>query len=142
MLFNKKGDKFLLLKHPKRWDIAKGHTEKGETELQTAIREFEEETGIDVNDIKIFEEYRCEIKYETIERKTQKLAEKSLIVFLAQLTKKNATIIPTEHESYTWFDWMPPHNIQEKSINPILKYTEDFFMQKALSKLKKFETYK
>ena len=31
--------------HPSRWDIPKGHVEDGETEMQAAIRECEEETG-------------------------------------------------------------------------------------------------
>jgi 8-oxo-dGTP pyrophosphatase MutT (NUDIX family) len=41
-------DSFLLMKHPRRWDLPKGHLDEGETELQCALRELQEETGISV----------------------------------------------------------------------------------------------
>ena len=33
-------DSFLLMKHPRRWDLPKGHLDEGETELQCALREL------------------------------------------------------------------------------------------------------
>ena len=42
LIFNKKGNA------KGHWGFAKGHTEDGETEEQTAIREIKEETGLDV----------------------------------------------------------------------------------------------
>ena len=39
----------------------KGHTEPGESEIETAIRELKEETGIEV---KIIEGFRRQIEYE------------------------------------------------------------------------------
>jgi 8-oxo-dGTP pyrophosphatase MutT (NUDIX family) len=39
--------KYLIIKHKKgHWSFPKGHAEKGETKLETALRELEEETGI------------------------------------------------------------------------------------------------
>ena len=45
--------KVLLLRHPSNsshggghWDFPKGHIDEGESEIQTALRELEEETGI------------------------------------------------------------------------------------------------
>lgn len=40
----------LLLKHKfgGHWSFPKGHVEKGETEVQTALREVKEETGLDI----------------------------------------------------------------------------------------------
>lgn len=40
----------LLIKHLNsgHWSFPKGHVEEGETEVETAIREIKEETGIDV----------------------------------------------------------------------------------------------
>lgn len=38
------GKEFLLLKLPERYDLPKGHREIGETEMQTALRELQEET--------------------------------------------------------------------------------------------------
>ena len=51
VLFN--SGKVLLLRHSPlssrgggHWDFPKGHIDDGETEIQTALRELEEETGI------------------------------------------------------------------------------------------------
>ena len=50
VLFN--SGKVLLLRHSSissrggHWDFPKGHIEDGESEIQTALRELEEETGI------------------------------------------------------------------------------------------------
>jgi len=52
VIFRRKGDRlfFLLLKHAsgRHWGLAKGHAEEGETELETALREVLEETGLTV----------------------------------------------------------------------------------------------
>ena len=39
----------------------KGHMESGESELETAIRELKEETGVDV---KVIQDFRRQIEYE------------------------------------------------------------------------------
>ena len=44
---------FLLMKHPERWDLPKGHVDEGETELECALREMEEETGIPRDAVRI-----------------------------------------------------------------------------------------
>ena len=50
-------NKVLLVKHNDgHWGFPKGHVEKDETELQTAIREVKEETNLDVE---IQEDKRC-----------------------------------------------------------------------------------
>ena len=60
ILFRKEGNKklFLLLHYPSgHWDFVKGRIEKGEDEMQAAIRETREETGIiDINFIEGFKE--------------------------------------------------------------------------------------
>jgi bis(5'-nucleosidyl)-tetraphosphatase len=39
--------KYLLIKHRKgHWSFPKGHADKGETKLETALRELKEETGV------------------------------------------------------------------------------------------------
>jgi len=52
-----KGDpieSFLLMKHPARWDLPKGHVDPGETDMQCALRELEEETGISAVELEQF----------------------------------------------------------------------------------------
>ena len=44
-------DSFLLMRHATRWDLPKGHIDEGETEIQCALRELVEETGITADDI-------------------------------------------------------------------------------------------
>ena len=53
LLFKDEWKKFLLIKHKDRWDLPKGHIEEGETLIECAIREFEEETGIKRTHIRI-----------------------------------------------------------------------------------------
>ncbi len=127
LLFKNDWKSFLLMKHKDRWDLPKGHTEKGETIKQCAIREFEEETGLKQKDIIIIPEYRFDLVYYPLVKKYPKqVVKKNLYVYLA-LLKKDKEIIPTEHESFKWFKWNAPHNIQEKTINPLLEFTDKFF---------------
>ncbi|MBQ5782473.1 MAG: NUDIX domain-containing protein [Oscillospiraceae bacterium] len=44
-------EQVLLIKHSNsgHWSFPKGHVEAGETEVQTAVREIKEETGVDVD---------------------------------------------------------------------------------------------
>ena len=56
----------LLLQHSDKkkqghWDFPKGHVEDGETELQTALRELAEETGI--TDVEVFPDFNHKISY-------------------------------------------------------------------------------
>lgn len=112
---------FLLMKHPARWDFAKGHVDPGESEMECALRELEEETGISADDIEIDARFRFQTEYEVNNRRTGgEDWSKTLVVFLAEL-KTKVSIMPTEHESYEWFDWNPPHEIQQRAIDPLLE---------------------
>ncbi len=127
LLFKENWKKFLLMKHKDRWDLPKGHIEKGETLKECAIREFEEETGLKKSHITIIPEYKFELVYYPLLKKyPNQVVKKYLYVYLA-LLEKDKEIIPTEHESFKWLKWNAPHDIQEKTINPLLEYTEKYF---------------
>ncbi len=128
ILFNsKKYEKFLLMRHPKRYDIPKGHIEDNETELECALREFEEETGISPWDIKIDPQFHFKfIYYPRYKKFNFRRVEKTLIVFLAHM-KKNRNIVLSEHIGYKWVKWAPPHRIQEKTIDPLLHSVMEYF---------------
>ncbi len=49
IVFKRDPLEFLLMRHPTRWDLPKGHVDPGETDLECALRELEEETGIGVD---------------------------------------------------------------------------------------------
>ncbi len=123
---------FLLMKHARRWDIPKGHVDPGETDEQCAFRELVEETGISEADLNVFTDFRYEVSYKVPGKRyglDETEVDKTLLVYLAEL-KNDVKIKVTEHEGYQWFDWKPPHDIQERAINPLLKSVEDYFASK------------
>ena len=112
---------FLLMKHADRWDIPKGHVDPGETDMETALRELVEETGIAESDIKVDSDFLFQHQYEVnLKRYGNKPVMKTLIVYLAELTH-DVDIVVTEHEGYQWHPWSPPHNIQKQTIDGLLE---------------------
>jgi 8-oxo-dGTP pyrophosphatase MutT (NUDIX family) len=108
---------FLLMKHASRWDLPKGHMDPGETPLQTALRELEEETGIPEQEIWTDPDFIYEQEYTVQVNKRAKL--KKLSIYLGWL-RTDRSLVLTEHEGYRWFDWSPPHTIQLQTIDPLL----------------------
>ncbi|MFO1094849.1 MAG: NUDIX domain-containing protein [Planctomycetaceae bacterium] len=89
---------FLLMRHPTRWDLPKGHLDPGETELQCALRELWEETGIPADAIEIDPQFRFEHRYAVrSERTGGELWPKTLVIFLGRLTRPVPLKI-SEHE--------------------------------------------
>lgn len=118
-------ERFLLMKHHDRWDLPKGHVDPGETELQCALREMEEETGIARELVSLDPGFRFTQRYYVEGPRTnweRKLKE--LVIFLGRLDS-DAAITVTEHIDYAWFDWNPPHSIQERAIDPLLRAVEE-----------------
>jgi len=116
---------FLLMRHSDRWDLPKGHVDNGETEMQCALRELHEETGITAGDIEQIDGFRFTTQYQVRAKKSDRLYDKTLVVFLARL-KRDVKIDPTEHGGYQWFPWNPPHQIQARTIDPLLAAAEEF----------------
>jgi 8-oxo-dGTP pyrophosphatase MutT (NUDIX family) len=116
---------FLLMKHKNRWDLPKGHVDPGETDLECALRELEEETGIGVDDIEIDEDFVFKNRYKVkAGRYGPDPVKKTLLIFLAWLTN-DVDIAVTEHLGYDWFPFDPPHEIQGKTIDPLLTAVAD-----------------
>jgi len=80
----------LLIKHINsgHWSFPKGHVEEGETEMETAVREIKEETGIDVI---VDPTYR-----ETVSYSPRKDTQKVVVYFIAKA--KNYDFIAQEEE--------------------------------------------
>ena len=111
---------FLLMRHANRWDLPKGHCEQEETYLETALRETEEETGISPNDIQVDDEFQFKLEYPVkYKRWGGKVFTKKVKYFLG-FVKQQPKLNLTEHESAEWFQWDPPHSIQEATIDPVL----------------------
>lgn len=115
---------FLLLQKPHCYDLPKGQIEAGEDEISCALRELFEESGITVNDIDLDHQFRCTIAYP-IRRRKRKKTKKIVVIFLAWL-KHEVSVKISEHIGYTWLEWNPPHIIQQKLIDPILKELENY----------------
>lgn len=110
---------FLLMKHPQRWDLPKGHVDDGETELQCALRELQEETGLAPRDISLDPHFRFETSYELHSDRFGERCRKTVVIFLARLLRETP-ITPSEHPDFAWFPWAPPHRIQPQTIDPLL----------------------
>ena len=89
---------FLLLKNRRGfWGFPQGHKEKGETEIQTLIREVLEETGITSLDIR---SYIGRIHYSYFKSNGMK-SEKEVSFYFAVTHSKNVEI-SYEHDEFRW----------------------------------------
>jgi len=131
LLFREQPEKaFLLMRHPKRWDLPKGHVDAGETEMECALREMEEETGFSRDDVTIDDGFRFTTEYEVrYKRFDNEKRLKTLVMYLGEL-KGNSKLKLTEHEGYQWFRWQPPHQIQKETIDPLLAAVAKFWESK------------
>ncbi len=81
-------------------DFPKGHIEDGENEVQSAIRETSEETGLDLVPDTTFR-YRQVYWYQ---RKGEKI-KKTVIMFLGEAPMESKVRVSFEHEGFTWLDF-------------------------------------
>jgi len=105
VLFN--SDKVLLLRHSSissrgggHWDFPKGHIDDGETEIQTALRELEEETGI--AHVNVIDGFRDTITY-TFSGGQEQIGKE--VVFFIATTKESKVTLSHEHIDYSWLDF-------------------------------------
>lgn len=111
---------FLLMRHSNRWDLPKGHCDDDESFRETAIREMEEETGISSDQVILDPNFQFDLRYQvTYRRHGDQVFDKHVRYFLGKLPEK-LEIQVTEHESFRWFAWQPPHQIQAETIDPLL----------------------
>ena len=120
-------DSFLLMIHRDRFDLPKGHLDDGESEMQCALRELREETGISEEDIEVDPNFRFQTQYFVYPKKfNREKCQKTLVIFLAKLCR-DVSIQVTEHPSFEWRRWKPPHAIQAETIDPLLAEAERHF---------------
>lgn len=121
MRWKKQQLQFLLMKHADRWDLPKGHVDPGETKMQTALRELDEETGIKKRQIDIDPKFQF-VHHYWVTRKSGRRCLKELTIYLAVLKPEfsDQPIVATEHQDSRWFDWNPPHQIEPKSVDALL----------------------
>jgi len=127
LLFHDRPEReFLLMKHANRFDLPKGHVDPGETEIECALREMEEETGIASADVELDPTFRYTQQYTVCNKRTNHVEmEKTLVIFLGRLLR-DVEVNTTEHPDYQWTKWDPPHQIQTKTIDPLLKEAAEY----------------
>lgn len=118
---------FLLLKHPHRLDLPKGHVEGEETEIETALRELWEETGVASDAVDLDPTFRFpHTYYPRIARQGGQTVEKTVVLFLGWLTKET-DIRVSEHGDFGWYPWRPPHRIDPRTVDQVLAAVESHF---------------
>jgi bis(5'-nucleosidyl)-tetraphosphatase len=118
---------FLLMKHRDRYDLPKGHVEPGESDVECALREMNEETGIPTSAVLVEQDFQYRsIYYPQYARFNHETVEKTLIIFLGWVALQTA-ITTTEHLGFEWMDWHPPHQIQAQTIDPLLAEVRAYF---------------
>ena len=120
-------DQFLLLRHRDRWDLPKGHCEPGETLLETALRETEEETGIKRSQIQVVDGFRFSLEYPVSYGAPQHTQFIKRVCYFLGWLQAPCEVQCTEHEDFAWFAWAPPHKIQAQTIDPLLDAADKYF---------------
>jgi len=85
---------YLLLRGESGWNFPKGRMNEREKELETAKRETEEETGIEV--LSVVKGFKEKISY-FVDKKP-----KEVIFYLAEVKQKDV-LLSSEHTRYGWF---------------------------------------
>jgi len=81
------------------WTPPKGHVDPGESDMETAVRETEEEAGLEPQHIKVIEDFRKELYYTVREK------PKTVVYWLAELVdNKTPIILSDEHKDFKWVD--------------------------------------
>ena len=127
VVYNPKKHSFLIIKMLNgNWGFPKGHTENQETDIQTAIREVTEETGIN---IKILDGFKKSIKYIPFPE-----VLKEVIFFIGITEEEKVTIDKDEIEDYMWcsyeealkmITYKPQRDVMESSLQFIKNYYGD-----------------
>lgn len=81
------------------WSPPKGHVDPGENERQAALRETEEEAGITVDQLLLYEDFRTELHYEVRGK------PKTVIYWLSELKNPNFKVkLSDEHKDLKWLN--------------------------------------
>ena len=117
--------KFLLLRSYSYWDFPKGEIDEGESVLDTAIRETEEETTITKNNL--------DFKWGNVNKNSDvyKKGSKYAIYYIAE-TKVETIELPIseklgkpEHDEWRWADFEEAQYLLNDRVNKILTWANE-----------------
>lgn len=122
------GIKYLLLyRRGQYWNFPKGHFELGETSLDTALRETQEETGIGKEDLRMIPDFRAYEKFY-FDRGNERIFD-TVILYLAETKQAHVSISAREHSGYAWFlyqDAVKAIGKQYVGTKRVLRQANDF----------------
>ncbi|XP_029437123.1 bis(5'-nucleosyl)-tetraphosphatase [asymmetrical] [Rhinatrema bivittatum] len=109
------------------WTPPKGHVDPGEDDLTTALRETEEEAGLNASQINLIEEFRKEIVY------TVKNKPKTVIYWLAELKDATTEIkLSSEHQAFSWLQLPEACKLADyQDLQEVLKEAHQFLCIKT-----------
>lgn len=102
-----------------------GIADCGETNLETALRETEEETGLVAHDLRIFEDAKQELNYKV------KGLPKIVIYWLAELKNCDKPIqLSHEHQAFKWLPLEEACSVAKyEELQNTLKTFDDYILR-------------
>lgn len=87
-------------------DLPKGKVDGDETDVQTALRELFEETGIRADQVRLTPGFAFDNTYATRSKKSGEPVEKTVRVFHGVVDDPVAIVLEV-HADYAWVPWAP-----------------------------------
>jgi bis(5'-nucleosidyl)-tetraphosphatase len=116
---------FLLLRSYNFWDHGKGRNEEGETLLETAIREVEEETTLTKDELAF------NWGYDSYTTEPYLKGKKTGTYFVAETTREeiDLPISPElgfpEHQEWRWVDFHQAMQMTNERIGKVIQWAKD-----------------
>ncbi|XP_033862376.3 bis(5'-nucleosyl)-tetraphosphatase [asymmetrical] isoform X2 [Acipenser ruthenus] len=103
-----------------------GHVDPGEDDLQTALRETQEEAGLGEEHFRILEGYRKELRYMV------KSQPKTVVYWLAELCDSGTSVrLSEEHQDYRWLGVEEACQLSEyKDMQEALREAHSFILNR------------
>lgn len=124
--------KVLCLRAFKNWDWPKGQLDPGETHLDAALRELEEETGYAPEDIELVQELIN--RPEVVSYGSGKGAKTATYFYAVLLNTSKAPYLPInpelghpEHDEWRWIHVSDLHKIMPDRLKKITARVESYF---------------
>lgn len=118
---------FLVVLHEKgrHWGFPKGHADSGETEMETAVREIKEETGLSVTFRENF--------HERVYFLTPKERRKEVVFFLSRVGHQPVQVDPAEIREYRWLAyWKTRDRLTYENSKLVLDKAYDYLNERGL----------
>ncbi|MBQ6730651.1 MAG: NUDIX domain-containing protein [Bacilli bacterium] len=106
-------NKILLTKGGDDYSLPGGHSQIGETSQETIIREFKEETGLDVEPLNVIS------TYENFWKWGDKNCHQLCIYYRLKMINENQELIPNPDTNDTKFIWLELEELKNISLYPI-----------------------